>query len=85
MQIECEAGLPEYQSSQDAEDRADHLMGLYASCRHLYAHTDEKDTGPADDLPVLAVSALVAAWNLHPSGQPKHLLQADPLLQMRAP
>ena len=75
LQIESEAGLPSFGFSQEAVDRAVALMALFNSCQHLYAHTDEKDRGPADDLPVLAVSALIAAWKLDSIKQPKYLIQ----------
>ena len=75
LQIENDAGLPVFGNSEEAVARAAELMTLYRACKHLYENTDEKDRGPADDLPVLAVSALVAAFKLKSSRQPKHLLQ----------
>lgn len=83
LQIECDAGLPDFKESQQAEDYAAKLMRLFKSCHHLYQHTDEKDRGPADDLPALAVTALVAAWKLDPSKQPKHLLQVRHMLKFQ--
>ena len=75
LQIETDAGLPAFGTSEGAVLRAEELMTLYMACSHLYEGTDEKDRGPADDLPVLAVSALVAAWRLDASKKPKYLLQ----------
>lgn len=75
LQIESDAGLPEFATSEEAVEQAAKLMTLFKACQHLYEKTDEKDRGPADDLPVLAVSALVAAWKLDSTKQPKHLLQ----------
>ncbi len=77
LQIECDAGLPSFQTSEDAAARAAKFIAYFKASQHLYEGTDEKDRGPADDLPVLAISALVAAWKLDSSRQPKHLLQVD--------
>jgi hypothetical protein len=60
-------------------------MSLFHASQHLYANVDEKDRGPADDLPVLAGNTLVAAWKLDKSGNPTHLLQVAPLTSLSPP
>ena len=75
LQIERDAGLSKYQNSTEAVERAASLMSLFRASQHLYVGVDAKDRGPADELPVLAADALVAAWKLDRSGSPKHLLQ----------
>ena len=81
LQIERDAGLPKYQNPTEAMERAVSLMSLFRASQHLYAGVDAKDRGPADELPVLAADALVAAWKLDRSGKPTHLLQvSNPVL-----
>ena len=48
----------------------------------LWAELDPKERGPADELIVLAVTALVKAWKLDGSGKHTHLLQVRVLLRL---
>ena len=66
-----------FTDSAEAFKHAQSLMDLYHSCQHLYTGLDEKDRGPADDLPELAVRSLVRAWQLDPSRASKYLLHVS--------
>lgn len=66
-----------HKSSSEARDHACALMRLYYQSQHLYHNVDEKDRGPADELPSLATNCLVAAWKLDPARGPAPLLQVS--------
>lgn len=53
------------------------LMDVYASCQELYTGLDDRERGPADELPVLAAGCLATAAALSVSEQQatEHLLQ----------
>ena len=78
LQIESEIGyFPEHKTSSEAQNHACALMSFYNQCQHLYENVDEKDRGPADELPALAVTALVRTWRLDPAKDPTPLIQVS--------
>lgn len=54
-------------------------MDVYASCQELYTGLDDRERGPADELPVLAAGCLATAAALSASEQQatEHLLQVS--------
>ena len=75
LQIESDLGLPAFADADAAAAHARELTRLYAASQHLSSGLDERERGPADELPVLAVTALVAARKLDPARGPLHLLR----------
>lgn len=80
MQIESEAGLPDFEEAATAVEHAAEVMRVFAASAHLYEGLDEKERGPADELPYIVTAALVAAWKLDASRSLKHLLQVSAVL-----
>lgn len=68
-------GLPAFSDAESAVAHALQLGRLFFAAQHLYAELDEKERGPADELPAIAAADLVAAWKL--DGSSTHLLQVS--------
>lgn len=78
-QVESDMGLPKFESSAAALDHAKRVMKLFGQTRHLYSSLDEKERGPADELPIVASTALIRAWKHYDGSEPALLLQVrDP-------
>ena len=76
LQIQSALGFPRLTDSATAVKHAQSLIEAFSRAQHLYKGVDEKDVGPADELPELAVNSLVTAWHLDaPTKNPTHLIQ----------
>ena len=68
-------GLPDFRSPAAALEYAQGIMQLFAKAQPLYRGLDEKERGPADELPAIAAAALIRFWEHEKPCEPALLLQ----------